>query len=43
MRDCNGNLFEIIMVEQDIIKLRCIKCGFGQTFRVSECLDKIGG
>jgi hypothetical protein len=39
MRDCNGNLFEIIMVEQDIIKLRCIKCGFGQTFRVSECLD----
>ena len=42
MRDCNGNLFELIKVADDIIKLKCVKCRFGQTFRVSECLDKIG-
>ena len=39
MRGCHGNLFEIIQIEQDIIKLKCAKCGFGQTFRVVECLD----
>lgn len=41
-RDCNSNLFEVILVDRETIRLKCAHCGNAKTFRVVECLNEVG-
>ncbi len=40
MRPCGCNIFEIIKVSGDTIKIKCARCGDSKTFKVMECLEE---
>jgi len=39
-RACGCNIFEIIMIDGNTIKIKCARCGDAKTFKVVECLDE---
>jgi len=38
-RACGCNIFEIIMIDGNTIKIKCARCGDAKTFKVVECLN----